>query len=88
MSLVEFLADKHAEIPIQIFGTDLSETAIQRARMGLYKESIETDVSPIRLRRFSPGCRASRHSSSPISASPTRVNTSGGCKAQESFPAR
>lgn len=52
ISVVEFLGDKYADIPIQIFGTDLSETAIQRARMGLYKESIETDVSPIRLRRF------------------------------------
>ena len=52
MSLVEFLGEERAEILIQIFGTDLSETAIQRARMGLYKESIEADVSAIRLRRF------------------------------------
>ena len=52
MSVVEFLGEERAEIPIQIFGTDLSETAIQRARAGLYKESIEADISPIRLRRF------------------------------------
>ena len=52
ISAVEFLGEKRAEIPIQIFGTDLSESAIQLARMGLYKESIEADVSPIRLRRF------------------------------------
>ncbi len=52
ISLVEYLGDERAEIPVQIFGTDLSETAIQRARSGIYKESIEADVSPARLRRF------------------------------------
>ena len=52
ISLMEFLADQRAELPIQIFGTDLSEQAIQRARAGIYRETIEVDVSPIRLRRF------------------------------------
>jgi two-component system, chemotaxis family, CheB/CheR fusion protein len=52
MSLVEFLGDERTEAPIQIFGTDLSEVAIQRARAGVYKESIEPDVSPTRLHRF------------------------------------
>jgi two-component system CheB/CheR fusion protein len=52
ISLVEFLGEERAEVPIQIFGTDLSEGAIQRARTGLYKETIEADVSPVRLRRF------------------------------------
>ncbi len=52
MALMEFLGEERMEVPIQIFGTDLSETAIQRARSGLYKETIEADVSPIRLRRF------------------------------------
>jgi len=52
MSLVEFLGEERAEVPIQIFGTDLSESAIQRARAGIYKENIEADVSPLRLRRF------------------------------------
>jgi two-component system CheB/CheR fusion protein len=52
ISLLEFLSDAQTEIPVQIFGTDLSEAAIGRARIGLYKESIEADVSPARLRRF------------------------------------
>ena len=52
MALVEFLGEERNDVPIQIFGTDLSESAIQRARAGLYKETIEADVSPIRLRRF------------------------------------
>ncbi len=37
MSLVEYLGDERTEVPIQIFGTDLSATAIQRARAGVYK---------------------------------------------------
>jgi two-component system CheB/CheR fusion protein len=52
MSIIEFLGDEHADIPIQVFGTDLSESAIQRARVGVYKENIEVDVPPTRLRRF------------------------------------
>ena len=38
--------------PIQIFGTDVSENAIEYARRGLYPDSIATDVSPERLQRF------------------------------------
>jgi two-component system CheB/CheR fusion protein len=52
MSLVEFLGEGRADIPIQVFGTDLSERAIQTARAGVYKENIEADVTPARLRRF------------------------------------
>jgi two-component system, chemotaxis family, CheB/CheR fusion protein len=52
ISLVEFLGEERADIPIQVFGTDLSESAIQRARGGVYKENIEADVTPARLRRF------------------------------------
>lgn len=52
ISLVEVLSELRLEVPIQIFGTDLSESAIQRARAGFYKESIASDVSEIRLRRF------------------------------------
>ncbi len=52
ISLIEYLGEERTEVPIQIFGTDLSETAIQKARAGLYKETIEADISPVRLRRF------------------------------------
>jgi two-component system, chemotaxis family, CheB/CheR fusion protein len=52
MSLVEFLGEERPDIPIQVFGTDLSERAIQTARAGVYKENIEADVTPARLRRF------------------------------------
>jgi two-component system CheB/CheR fusion protein len=52
ISLVEILSELRVEVPIQIFGTDLSESAIQRARTGFYKESIASELSEIRLRRF------------------------------------
>lgn len=40
------------ETPIQIFGTDISERSIEKARAAIYAESIVSDVSPERLRRF------------------------------------
>lgn len=52
ITLLEFLSGESIEPNIQIFGTDASENAIQRARMGIFPESISTDVSPERLRRF------------------------------------
>jgi len=52
ISIVETLSELRIEVPVQIFGTDLSETAIQKARTGVYRESIVSDVSEIRLRRF------------------------------------
>lgn len=52
ISLVEMLSELRLEVPIQIFGTDLSESAIQRARAGFYKENIANEVSEVRLRRF------------------------------------
>lgn len=52
ISLVEMLSEMRLEVPVQIFGTDLSESAIQRARSGIYKESIVREVSEVRLRRF------------------------------------
>ena len=37
---------------IQIFGTDIDETAIDVARAGLYPESILADVGPERIKRY------------------------------------
>ena len=48
--LLEFLGERN--VPVQIFGTDLSETAVEQARAGKYPASIEADVSPERLQRF------------------------------------
>jgi two-component system, chemotaxis family, CheB/CheR fusion protein len=52
MVLLEYLGEKSSLIPIQIFGTDVSETSVARARSGVYPENIQGDVSPERLRRF------------------------------------
>ncbi len=52
ISLLEFLGDKAEAVPIQIFGTDVSESVIEAARRGLFDTGIEADVSPARLRRF------------------------------------
>ena len=50
--LLEYLGEQGADIPIQIFGTDLSSAAIESARVGSYRDNIVADVSPARLRRF------------------------------------
>jgi len=52
IALLEFLGDAASQTPLQIFGTDISGQAIERARAGLYPKNIEADVSPERLRRF------------------------------------
>jgi len=52
IALLEFLGDKASQIPIQFFGTDVSESSVVRARNGAYPENIQADVSPERLRRF------------------------------------
>lgn len=50
--LIEFLGGTAAYCPIQIFATDINETLIEKARAGIYPESIKADVSPDRLDRF------------------------------------
>jgi two-component system CheB/CheR fusion protein len=39
-------------INVQIFATDIDETAIENARMGVFPESIATDVSKARLNQY------------------------------------
>ncbi len=50
--LLEFLADRVTQPPIQIFATDISELAIDKARAGIYAENQMVGVSPERRRRF------------------------------------
>src|SRR6266567_9425200 len=40
IALLEFLGHRSADIPIQLFGTDLSQESIGKARAGIYPESI------------------------------------------------
>jgi two-component system CheB/CheR fusion protein len=50
--LLEFLTNQGINIPIQIFATDVSEIAIEKARIGIYKPNQIVDISPERLQRF------------------------------------
>lgn len=52
IALLECLGDKAHQIPVQFFGTDVSETSITKARSGIYPENIQSDVSAERLRRY------------------------------------
>jgi two-component system CheB/CheR fusion protein len=50
--LLEYLNERAASTKIQIFGTDVSESALSTARVGIYFESIANEVSEARLKRF------------------------------------
>ncbi|MGC1679089.1 MAG: CheR family methyltransferase, partial [Candidatus Binataceae bacterium] len=52
MVLMEYLGDRASAVRVQIFGTDLSDAAIQKARTGFYTDTIADEVSPERLQRF------------------------------------
>ncbi|WP_016952553.1 chemotaxis protein CheB [Anabaena sp. PCC 7108] len=50
--LLEFLENVIPKPAIQIFATDINETAIEKARLGIYKQSQLVNVSSEQLRRF------------------------------------
>jgi two-component system CheB/CheR fusion protein len=50
--LLEFLDTQETVPKIMIFGTDISELAIEKARSGTYIPSLVEQISPERLRRF------------------------------------
>ena len=52
MALMEFMDKAGRKCPIQLFGTDVNETVLNRARNAIYPESIKADITPERLRRF------------------------------------
>jgi len=50
--LAEFLEEAHLNLPFEVFATDISENAIEKARSGVYTETSLAHVSPQRLERF------------------------------------
>jgi two-component system CheB/CheR fusion protein len=52
IALLEFLEEKSHDIGMQIFGTDISEIALEKARNGIYSPSVIQDVGSERIRRF------------------------------------
>lgn len=52
MCLFEWLKDRAITTPIQIFATDLSESAVTKARSGIYGRNPPPNISPQRLKKF------------------------------------
>jgi two-component system, chemotaxis family, CheB/CheR fusion protein len=52
MSLSEFLEEEGRRAPVQIFATDISEGAVQRARRGVYDAAVAAHLGEGRLDRF------------------------------------
>lgn len=52
ITLLEFLSSHAIHRQIQIFGTDISEEALETARAGRYIENIARNITPERLERF------------------------------------
>ncbi|MGO8806744.1 MAG: PAS domain S-box protein, partial [Candidatus Bathyarchaeia archaeon] len=53
IAIQEFLEENGpSDVQVQIFGTDVNEKNVDKARQGIYPKSIETDVSENRLKRF------------------------------------
>src|SRR5204863_2651822 len=52
ISLVEFLTERKQQRPVQIFGTDIHDSALEKARAGVFTKAIEADISAERMRRF------------------------------------
>ncbi len=52
MLITETLEEKAMAIPVQIFATDLSETAVTKARLGIYSKDEVAGIPPRRLQRF------------------------------------
>lgn len=63
--LLEYLEEREHQVRIQLFGTEISKHALERARAGLYGEAVAADVSPERLKKFfvkvERGYRISKH---------------------------
>jgi two-component system CheB/CheR fusion protein len=52
IALVEYLGERLGSVGVQIFGTDVSEMAIELARAGTFSHNIAQEVSSERLHRF------------------------------------
>ena len=52
IALIEFMEKQSEHYDIQVFGSDINEKILARARAGVYPDSIAEDVSPERLSRY------------------------------------
>ena len=52
MTLAEAMNETKLHLPVQIFGTDINEAGLEKARTGNYPDSVRGEISADRLRRF------------------------------------
>ena len=52
ITVLEYLSQHGLDTQVQIFGTDASDQSIEAARVAVYPETLVTEVSPERLRRY------------------------------------
>lgn len=52
ITLLEYLSSRNLDVPVQVFGTDASDQSIEAARMAIYPESLASEITAERLRRF------------------------------------
>lgn len=52
ITLMELMSEQKILHPVQIFATDINETALDKARAGFYSEGVQNEISAGRLRRF------------------------------------
>ena len=50
--VLEYLSQHGLDTPVQVFGTDASDASIDAARLAVYPETLLSDISPERLRRY------------------------------------
>ena len=50
--VLEYLSSNGLDTPIQVFGTDASESSIDTARSAIYPDTLATELSADRMRRF------------------------------------
>lgn len=52
MKLTEYLEESKQNAAVQIFATDISDQAVEKARAAIYPASVVDEISPERIRRF------------------------------------
>jgi two-component system CheB/CheR fusion protein len=52
IEFLDFLSERDCMNPVQLFATDISDVALERARAGIYSEDVKNHVPPRLLRRF------------------------------------
>jgi len=52
IALTEYISESGSVAAVQVYGTDLNNVGIEKARSGVYPPSIASHISPERLRRY------------------------------------